>query len=103
MAIDKPSSKEEEFFAKQAAEQKKKLREKLDKDRDAVKKDQQKLAHWMKCPKCGNDLVEQKYKEIMIDACTECKGVWLDAGELELAAKSDTGNGLTGMFKKFVK
>jgi Zn-finger nucleic acid-binding protein len=37
----------------------------------------------MRCPKCGMELVEIDYRTIKVDKCTECAGVWLDAGELE--------------------
>ena len=39
--------------------------------------------YYMKCPKCGMSLNEIEYKEGKIDKCTECDGIWLDAGELE--------------------
>jgi len=41
----------------------------------------------MKCPKCGNDLQEINYQNVMIERCLECKGIWLDHGELELLVK----------------
>jgi len=37
----------------------------------------------MRCPACGARLVEVERSEIMIDACPECRGVWLDRGELD--------------------
>jgi hypothetical protein len=36
----------------------------------------------MKCPKCGVDLVEKDYKNIKVDKCSACEGVWLDTGEM---------------------
>jgi Zn-finger nucleic acid-binding protein len=43
----------------------------------------------MKCPKCGADLEEINYKNVMIDTCKECQGIWLDHGELELLTKGE--------------
>ncbi|PWB67626.1 MAG: hypothetical protein C3F14_01575, partial [Deltaproteobacteria bacterium] len=43
--------------------------------------------HFMRCPKCGMQLVEVDYKSLKLDRCTACDGVWLDAGELEAATK----------------
>jgi uncharacterized protein with PIN domain len=43
--------------------------------------------HFMRCPKCGMQLVEIDYKTLKIDRCTACDGVWMDAGELEAATK----------------
>jgi Zn-finger nucleic acid-binding protein len=37
----------------------------------------------MRCPSCGTRLVEVERSEVMIDACPECRGVWLDRGELD--------------------
>ena len=37
----------------------------------------------MRCPACGTRLVEVERAEVMIDACPECRGVWLDRGELD--------------------
>ena len=45
--------------------------------------------HFMKCPKCGMDLVEIDYKSIKVDKCSGCEGVWLDPGELEAVGKME--------------
>ena len=37
----------------------------------------------MRCPSCGARLVEIERSEILVDACPECRGVWLDRGELD--------------------
>ncbi|MGE3235132.1 MAG: zf-TFIIB domain-containing protein [Thermoleophilia bacterium] len=37
----------------------------------------------LRCPTCGTRLVELERSEILIDACPECRGVWLDRGELD--------------------
>jgi uncharacterized protein len=37
----------------------------------------------MRCPTCGNRLVEVERAEVLIDACPSCRGVWLDRGELD--------------------
>ncbi|MEA2267495.1 MAG: uncharacterized protein QOC64_105 [Solirubrobacteraceae bacterium] len=37
----------------------------------------------MRCPSCDSRLVELERSEILIDACPECRGVWLDRGELD--------------------
>ncbi|MFH1976649.1 MAG: zf-TFIIB domain-containing protein [Pseudomonadota bacterium] len=39
--------------------------------------------HFMKFPKCGMELLEIDYRSIKIDKCSECDGIWLDAGEME--------------------
>ena len=37
----------------------------------------------MVCPSCGGELVELDRSGVRIDACRNCRGVWLDRGELE--------------------
>ena len=38
----------------------------------------------MDCPVCKNAMITLELSEVEIDYCTECNGVWLDAGELEM-------------------
>lgn len=38
----------------------------------------------MICPACKKDMVIIEYRDIELDYCTNCKGVWFDSGELEL-------------------
>ncbi len=58
--------------------------------------------HYMRCPKCGMELVEIGYQSIMIDKCTGCEGIWLDAGELETISKFEK-SGLDKLFSVFKK
>ena len=37
----------------------------------------------MKCPKCQTDLMITDRQGIEIDFCPQCRGVWLDRGELD--------------------
>lgn len=37
----------------------------------------------MKCPLCSVDLVMSERQGIEIDYCPQCRGVWLDRGELD--------------------
>lgn len=37
----------------------------------------------MKCPNCNVNLVMADRSGIEIDYCPECRGVWLDRGELD--------------------
>jgi ribosomal protein L37AE/L43A len=84
MATDKPINQEEEYFLKADMEKINTLRGKLDQSRKEENEKQRMTTHWMKCPKCGSDLEEVNHQEVMIDQCGGCKGIWLDAGELEL-------------------
>jgi len=98
----KPTEKEEEYFARLELEKKKKLIEEQRKKLAEEEKRRLKELHYMHCPKCGSDLVEIKYKNVMIDKCPECKGVWLDCGELEQVVTTEDSF-LGGMLKIFKK
>jgi uncharacterized protein len=37
----------------------------------------------MQCPSCGGELIELDRSGVRIDACRNCRGVWLDRGELD--------------------
>jgi uncharacterized protein len=37
----------------------------------------------MTCPSCGGELVELERSGVRVDACRNCRGVWLDRGELD--------------------
>ena len=44
----------------------------------------------MKCPVCKDvTLLMSEKKEIEIDYCPECRGIWLDRGELEKLIKKE--------------
>ena len=38
----------------------------------------------MKCPACSSPMIVVEHEQIELDYCTDCSGVWFDAGELEL-------------------
>lgn len=38
----------------------------------------------MDCPVCKNAMITLELTDVEIDYCTDCGGIWLDAGELEL-------------------
>ena len=50
---------------------------------EQAERDKRRLAHWMKCPKCGSDMQEEQLEDIEVDRCTVCGGLFFDHGELE--------------------
>jgi len=42
----------------------------------------------MICPVCNYDMIVVEYRNIELDYCNNCKGVWFDSGELELLLES---------------
>ena len=98
----KPSEKEEEYFARKEFEGKRKIEQERHRKLHEEEKKRLKELHYMRCPKCGMELIEIEYKGIMIDECSECEGIWLDAGELETVSKMEKKglDKLFGVFKK---
>ena len=90
---EKPSRNEEEYFAKLNADLIKERRALL----DAARSKTERNMHHMKCPKCGGDLKEIEHHQVKVDQCPDCKGVWLDAGEIELLEHAQAG-GVTKFF-----
>ena len=77
---------EEEYIAKKEFERRLKLEEEKQNLYAIEEKKRLKELHYMQCPKCGMKLIEIDYKGVKVDECSECSGVWLDAGELESIA-----------------
>ncbi|HZF66613.1 MAG TPA: zf-TFIIB domain-containing protein [Gemmatirosa sp.] len=82
---DPTTRNEDEYFARESAEQVTLLRAKMDAQREA----RERASHHMRCPKCGGHLVEREHHRVKIDVCRECNGTWLDAGELEIVEHLD--------------
>lgn len=85
--MKKPSGPEQEYIAREEAK------------RRELARIRQKQAHEARareiarghCPSCGDEkLVEETFRDIMIDRCPKCSGVWLDPGELEKISRDDS-------------
>ncbi len=96
----RPSEKEEEYFARTEYKRKKKIEEDKHKELSEEEKRRLKEIHYMRCPKCGMELIEIDYKHIKVDKCSECEGIWLDVGELEVVSKLEK-QGLDKLFSVF--
>ncbi len=99
--LNKPSENEEEFIARAEYERLKKIEEEKNKNLAEEEKKLKEL-HFMKCPKCGMELIAIDYKGIEVDKCSECEGIWLDAGELETVSKLEK-SGIDKLFSIFTR
>jgi len=88
---EKPSRAEDEYFAKQELERRKKWAQEQASKKSVDEKEQLKKLHWMKCPKCGMDLAEIELHGVKVDQCANCGGVFFDKGELERFEHHDEG------------
>lgn len=89
---DKPSKAEDEYFARQELERRKKWAQEQAAKMATEEKERLKKQHWMKCPKCGMDLAEIELQGVKVDQCANCGGIFLDAGEInQIAKQGDQG------------
>jgi hypothetical protein len=87
--VDKPSQAEEDFIAREEIEKRHKLAVELSARQQKADADALRQAHFMRCPKCGQELQGIDFRGVHVDRCFHCNGTWLDAGELELLAKKE--------------
>ena len=82
------SRNEDEYFAKRDAELLKQQRAAA----QQASAEAERRTHFMKCPKCGYNLLTHDWLGVQIDQCTNCHGIWFDAGEAEsLVRDQDAG------------
>jgi predicted RNA-binding Zn-ribbon protein involved in translation (DUF1610 family) len=96
---DKLSKNEDEYFARRDAEL---LRQQRASAQQAAAQ-AERTSHYMKCPKCGYDLITGDWDAIQIDQCTHCHGIWFDAGEAEALLKAPHSNVLSRVYRAVVK
>jgi hypothetical protein len=98
----KPSEREEEYFVRMEFERRRQAEIEKHKRDTQEEKERLKSLHFMKCPKCGMELIEIDYRGVKVDKCSACEGVWLDAGELDAVAGLEKSvlDGLFNVFKR---
>ena len=52
--------------------------------------------HDLVCPKCGGRMGSDERSRIIVDQCEDCRGIFLDKGELERMVDTE-GGGWSGM------
>ncbi|HET7738075.1 MAG TPA: zf-TFIIB domain-containing protein [Tepidiformaceae bacterium] len=53
----------------------------------------------MNCPACQTVMREREKEDVIIDVCPNCKGMWLDHGELEKLVAIEAGR--SGKYRKY--
>jgi Zn-finger nucleic acid-binding protein len=85
------SRNEEEYFARQAAEQLRTQRERA----RAAALEAERRTHYMKCPKDGYDLTTREFHGVEIETCPHCGGMWVDASDIEAVSHEEHSHLLT--------
>jgi len=93
------SSNEEEYFARREAELMRQQRDLHMRERVEAERH----SHHGKCPNCGYDLIRGNWEGILIDQCTNCHGLWLDAAQAHVLLKHPNPNILARIFRAVVK
>ena len=97
----KPSNSEDEYFVREDAEKKRRLAQQAKKDKEAAELRRLKDLHWMRCPKCGLEMHEVKFRGVDVDVCFSCNGVFLDAGEIEQLEKPESRGVMSSILNWF--
>jgi RNA polymerase-binding transcription factor DksA len=82
----KPSSAEDEFFAKEDAEKKRRMTQQMAKQLAADERKKLRDLHFMHCPKCGMKMQEVRLHGMDVEVCFACGGIFLDKGEIDIIA-----------------
>ena len=93
---ERKKAQEDEYFVKKERELVAKLKAKQE---EQAKAEIQQSCH-MRCPKCGEKLKERHFRKIVIDQCSGCHGIWLDAGELEQVTEREDESWLSKFWQK---
>ena len=104
--LDKPSTLEDEYFAREDIEKKRKLAFEQSRATAQQQRESLQALHHMKCPKCGMDLQTLAKGRVEIDTCFNCHGVWLDSGELDQIVQGgseQSGAVMTSILRLFGK
>jgi len=101
-SIDAWFNENEKILLEQAREKHRKEKEAREKKELEAKAKELKELHWLKCPKCGHDMKNVDISGIELDQCSNCEGIYFDAGELDelLLKKSEERK---SFFRKLVK
>jgi len=98
----KPSSAEDEFFAKEDAEKKRRLSLQVTKQLAADERKRLRDLHFMHCPKCGLKMQEVRLRGMDVEVCFSCGGIFLDKGEIDVIAAPEQ-KGIMGAILNWFK
>jgi hypothetical protein len=82
----KPSHPEDEYFAREDVEKKRRLALLVKRETDEAERERLKALHHMRCPKCGMRMHEVRLRGLDVDVCFACGGVFLDRSEIDVIA-----------------
>jgi Zn-finger nucleic acid-binding protein len=98
----KPSHHEDEFFAREDVEKRRKLAQTMKKE--MAEEDRKKLRdlHFMHCPKCGMKMEAMTFRNIGVEVCFSCHGVFLEQPDIDVIAHPEQ-KGIMGAILNWFK
>ncbi len=98
MSSDRGNPKPEQDYFQRVEQEKLYKAAAKKKDQDAEEAAERlREAHWMRCAKCGNEMVTMPFRGVEIERCPNCQGVYLDRGELTKLAGEDKSGVFEGL------
>ncbi len=85
--VQKPSHTEDEYFTLEDAEKKRRMALQVKKQTAADEAKRLKDLHFMHCPKCGMKMQEVRFRDMDVDVCFACGGIFLDKEEIDVIAQ----------------
>jgi uncharacterized protein len=95
----RPTRSEDEFFAREDAEKRRRLALAVKRDTDAAERERLRALHHMRCPKCGLELQEVAFRGVQADVCFACGGLFLDRGEVDHLGAPERKGVLDGLLE----
>ncbi len=97
---DREAALENEYFRRKEQEALARLRAKM--QAEAGASGETGAAGQLQCPRDGGAMVAVMMDEVQVDRCTECGGLWLDAGELEQLTHRDASGGFFDRMRRTI-
>jgi hypothetical protein len=95
----RPTRSEDEFFAREDAEKKRRIALAVRRQTDAAERERLRALHHMRCPKCGLELMEVAFRGVQADLCFGCGGIFLDRGEVDRIARPEPKGVMAGLLE----
>jgi hypothetical protein len=93
----RPTPAEDEFFAREDAEKKRRIALAVQRETAVAEREQLRALHHMRCPKCGLELQEVAFRGVQADLCFACGGLFLDRGEIDRIASPEQKGIMAGL------
>lgn len=99
--MTKGKNLEEDYFIREDLASKHKLKVEHERERKKAHDQELKELHYMKCPKCGHDLLTKRMSYIDIDQCGSCGTLVLAPKDVDrfIAEEKSILKGLIDFFK----